>query len=165
MSSKGNGIKLSNGLTPKQNKFKNEIVKQLRKNGNINGTQAALKVYDSTSSVVAESIARENLGKPLIRKALEDELAANNLSSNQLLKNLEKVANGTPEETDKIPLKHYINVNLSLLKLITDKKQGNQGHGNNYTFINLGFSEAKKELDKMNSQASEFLGEADVVEE
>lgn len=53
-------------LTPKQEKF----VKEYLDSGN--GTQSALKVYDTDNPRTAAAIASENLTKPNIQKYLED---------------------------------------------------------------------------------------------
>lgn len=54
-------------LTVKQTLF----LQEFRTNGG-NGTQAALKAYDTTDRVTAGAIATENLQKPLIRQAYEE---------------------------------------------------------------------------------------------
>lgn len=53
-------------LTRKQEKF----VKEFIDTGN--GTQSALKAYDTTDEVTAGSIAWENLRKPQIQQAIQD---------------------------------------------------------------------------------------------
>lgn len=61
-------------LTMKQRKFVNEVAQTG------NGTQAALKVYDTDDYMTAANIASENLNKPkiinAIQEALPDELLA-----------------------------------------------------------------------------------------
>ena len=60
-------------LTPKQKAFAEEYVKRQ------NGTQSALKVYDTTDINTAGMIASDNLSKPKIRMEILSLLEQNNI--------------------------------------------------------------------------------------
>ena len=57
---------MSKRLTIKQRQFVKKYVEQ-----NGNGTKAAMVVYNTSKPQVAQSIASENLSKPMVRKAIE----------------------------------------------------------------------------------------------
>ena len=160
MSQKGGSMRLPNGLTVKQNAFKDKMVTDIIKGKNPNGTQAVLKIYDTKDPITAGAIAGENLKHPLIKKTIQEELEANGLSRNKLLENLAPYASGEIDPGEKLSIKHKINVNLSLLKLIDGGKTDSRPN-QSITFINLGFSEAKKELEKMNSETQDFIDDED----
>ncbi len=53
-----------------------------------NGTQSALKVYDTDSANVASTIASENLTKPRIRHEIESLLNRNNVTIDKYIKEI-----------------------------------------------------------------------------
>lgn len=61
-------------LTPKQKAFAHAYVAN-----KLNGTEAALKTYQTTDTNVAASIASENLTKPKIKREIELLLAQNSI--------------------------------------------------------------------------------------
>ncbi len=66
-------------LTRKQIEFTKEYVATL------NGTQSALKVYDTTSANVASVIGAENLAKPRIKAEIERLLGQNDIQIAEIL--------------------------------------------------------------------------------
>lgn len=67
-------------LSVKQRIFAEEFVKTKG-----NGTQSALKAYDTTKPEVANAIAVENLQKPLIRLEIEHLLKQNDIDITEIL--------------------------------------------------------------------------------
>lgn len=157
MAQKGKSVLLPNGLTPKQNQFKNKVIEQIKAGKNPNGTEAAIQTYDTTDRNTANAIASENLANPIIRKSIKDELEAIGLSREKLIGNLGKIATipVTKASADTI-----VKINLELLKL-TEPRRGEGGVHNTVNMINISFSEAKKQLEVMNGETEGFLSEAE----
>ena len=104
--------------TLKQERFVAEYIKN-----NGNGTQAALKVYDTTKPDVAHAIASENLQKPTVREQLDKALAKERAKLDSVIENVVNIA------AEK-PIKGYtgadiLEANKTLLKVhgvLTDRK-------------------------------------------
>lgn len=165
MSSKGKRTPLANGLTPKENRYRDVLIQQIHEKGEINGTQAALAVYDTTSKSVADAISRENLAKPRIRESIEQELNSIGLSRKKLMENIGKIADKGIKEDQEVSPDMVLKSNVELLKLIGAYPKAGSGssgvQGNSFTFINLGYDEAKKQLSKLDSENAEFIDDAD----
>lgn len=163
MSKKGNYKKLNNGLTPKENAFKNKIVEQIAKDGEPNGTAAAMEVYDVKSRNVAKSIATEKFSKPAIQDAIEEALKSNGITEDGILKNIHGLAQASPV---KLTGETILKANLSLLKFMGHGNDGKKGVNKltvNNTYINIGYDEAKKKLEQVSGDADQFIQEADVL--
>ena len=81
-------------LTPKQKVFVEEYVKTK------NGTQAALKAYDTTDNLTARVIASENLTKPNIRTITEQLFSID--KTVQVVDNLHRLAISAEQEENQI---------------------------------------------------------------
>lgn len=161
MASKGKRRTLSNGLTPKQEKFKQVVLQQIAEKGEINGTQAALEAYETTDKVTASTIAHENMNKPLISNDIEQALSANGISSDGILKNINGLAEAAPA---KVTGETVLKANLAILKLLGHGDNGKKGKSSltiNNTMINIGYDEAKQKLQEVGKDADTFILEAD----
>jgi hypothetical protein len=162
MASQGGRKKLRNGLTPKENAFKNKIIKQIAETGEINGTQAALEVYDTKDPKVAGVIAVRKLEKDSIKEEIEDVLNRQGLDLESILGNVKGIAQAPMAKapTPEVVLK----ANLELLKLhgaYPDKNKGPSNLTINQKITNISYSEAKERLSRMSSEASDFIADAD----
>lgn len=81
-------------LSIKEKKFVHEYVKSEG-----NGTQAALKAYDTEDYSTASAIASENLEKPKIKKAIEEALVKLDITPEKILKRFDRLAE-KQEETN-----------------------------------------------------------------
>lgn len=162
MSSKGRAITMKNGLTLKQNAFKDKVIEQIATTGKPNGTQAALEVYDTDDRKTAKSIATENLTNPAIRNEIEQALTANGVTSEGIVKNIKGIAEHAPQ---KITGETVLKANLSLLKILGldgSERKGKNSLTVNNTVINIGYDEAKQKLQQVSSDADRFIQEADI---
>jgi hypothetical protein len=163
MSSKGNYRKLPNGLTPRENAFKDNMLEQIATNGQPNGTKAALETYDTKDRKIAGAIASENLNKPEIRNAIEQALSSNGVTEDGIIKNIKGLAEFSPH---KISGETVLKANLSILKIMGHDSNGKNTKGKvtvNNTIINIGYDEAKDKLQKMNSDVDTFIQDADIL--
>lgn len=164
MASQGRNPLLKNGLTLKQNTFKDKVIEQIRTKGATNGTEAAMQVYDVKDRSVAGGIASENLQKPQIRKSIEEELNAKGLSREKLMENIGKIADNQIKPDQKVSPETILKSNIELLKLIgAYPKSGGGGIQVNIqqNLGGLGYSEAKQEFESMNDEAQTFINEAE----
>lgn len=163
MSSNGRQVKLRNGLTPKQDAFKNQVLKQIKDKKAINGTKAALEVYDTNNSKTAQNIASDNMRNPIIKDAMESALSQNGITEEAILKNIHGLAESAPQ---KLSGDTILKANLSLLKLLGHDGSGKKGKSSltvNNTIINIGYDEAKAKLKSLDSDSGSFMTEADIL--
>jgi hypothetical protein len=163
MAKGGSRKRLRNGLTPKENAFTKEIVKQISETGDINGTQAALKVYDTTDPKTAGVIASENLSKPSIKEQIELAMESQGLTSSTIMANLKKLAVAEPE---KISGDTVLKVNVELLKLLgayPDKKSTHVNVNLSGKIGAMGYDEARKELEALRAE-NDVIAEVAQVE-
>lgn len=159
MASKGRRRKLPNGLTPKENAFKDTVLKQIAEKGEMNGTQAALEVYDTTDPETASAIATKNMSKVSIREQIENALSTQGLDPQSMLKELAGIAQSPiVKVSGETKLKAITEV-LKLHNAYPDKKTGNTVINNK--ILNISYSEAKDRLSEMGVEASEFIKDAD----
>ncbi len=139
---------LKNGLTPKQDGFKNSIIKQILEEGKINATQAALENYDVKDNNNANVIAQDNLRIPTITNEIEKTLKKKGYNIENISDNLGYIANHRPE---KINADAVIRANEVFLKLL--------GYGNRNTQVSLSF---KADLGKLSyKEVQNKLSEVD----
>lgn len=153
-------IRLKNKLTPKQNAFKDVVLKQIKETGQPNLTQAAIEVYDTTDRKTAQQIGSANISNPIIKSEMERALGNVGISLDKTLENIKGLAESAPE---KITGETVLKANLSILKLLGHdgaKKNGSSLNVNQIN-INLGYDEAKSKLKALTSQADDFINEAE----
>lgn len=156
----GGAKRMRNGLTQKQNKFKDIVLQQIRDGKQINATEAAAQTYDVKSRDVANAIGAENLANPSIKLTIEQELDKIGATSSQILWNLNKMANATPEKYDASTI---LKANIEIMKLRgmvkTDQTQ-NFSLTFNQQVNNLTFKEIEEELAMMRATNEELVTEA-----
>lgn len=161
MAKPGRSKTLSNGLTPKQDRFAKEIIKQIEAGENPNATAAAMTAYDVKDRSVANAIGSENLAKPSIQEELESALSVNGLSTESVMANLQRLANAVPEKhTDATILK----TNLAILDLLGHGKSSKKGKITwtvKQKVQGLSYDEAKQRVTQMSSITTEFITDAD----
>lgn len=97
----------------------------------LNGTEAALKAYDTTDRNVAAAMASENLRKPNIREAIDEALAGRIMSANEVLARLTEHATGSAADfvdvTEKSARLNLVKAQtrgkLHLIKEITEERR------------------------------------------
>lgn len=105
-------------LTYKQKAFIQEFIKTK------NGTQSALKVYDTTKPEIAKSIASENLSKPYIKEKIDYYLRSADYNATDSIKRLK--ANAEAGAGVKATASDSIRADELLLKVaghLIDKSQ------------------------------------------
>lgn len=157
MSSKGPTQRLKNGLTPKENKLKNVLLRQIKETGQMNKTQAGLEVYDTKNKDVARTIVYETLQKPAVKDELEKALNSAGISVEKSIKNLANLADAQPvKHTDAVVYKS----NMSILKLLgvdINKKASTIKHTYKQKVEQIGFDSAKNVLTKTSVEATELI--------
>jgi hypothetical protein len=161
MASKGYRKRLNNDLTPKQNAFVKKIIKQLVETGDINGTQAALEVYDTTDPRVAGDIASDNLKKPEIKKELEQIFNDQGISSDKIASNLGKIANQPAyfASADTI-----LKANLEILKIMGHYPGAGMKKGSfkkTERVETLGYDAARQTFTKTTQEVETFMTDVD----
>lgn len=88
-------------MTEKLTEKEQNFVKELANNGG-NGTQAALKAYDTNDPASAASIASRKAKKPAVQSALEKELESQNITIERAIK---PIADALDDEDINVRLK------------------------------------------------------------
>ena len=149
-------------LTWKQERFKNEIVKQVSEGKSPNLTQAAMVAYNVTNKNVAKDIGSDNLSKAYVRESIEQALTKNGLTPSLILGNMAKLANRTPET--KLSGETILRANVELAKTLgmyPDKKSLHFGINVNAKIDDMSFDDAKKELAKMGGEADSLVADVE----
>jgi phage terminase small subunit len=149
-------VKLFNGnrLTFKRKQFAKEYVK----NGG-NGTQAALKVYDTKSPNVANNIASENLQVPIVAQTIEELASSVGVNSNGILKNINRLA---VQEPEKVTADTVLKANIELAKILRmypDKKSTHVRLDVKAKFKEMDFNQAKKTYESLQGEIQELTTE------
>jgi phage terminase small subunit len=156
----GRARKLKNGLTQKQTKFKNIILKQIADGETMNATEAAAIAYDVKDRKVAGSMGEENMKKPEIQRTIQEELEKHGATPSTIAGNLTKLANGTPEKYDASTI---LKANIEILKLQGSYKEEVKQHFSftlNQQINNLTFKEIEDELKGLGSVGSDMIVDA-----
>lgn len=139
-----------NKLTTKQTIFAREIIK------GSNATQAALAAYQTNNVNSAKVIGSRLLTSVNVKEALEEALRSQGLTLDVLTKNIGDLASTIPA---KVSGETVLKANIELLKLsgaYPDKKSYQYQMSIQGRINNMSYSEAKEELDKLNSSLIEF---------
>ncbi len=121
MASRGSQKLLRNGLTQKENAFKNKILEQITTGKVVNATKAALEVYDTTDPKVAGDIGSTNLAKPEIKEQIEKALEDNGVSPSFIVEELKKMATVEAKITGDVKLRSLMEF-AKVLGMYPDKK-------------------------------------------
>lgn len=136
-------------VTLKQKKY---IQKYVETGGN--GTQAALEAYDTINPLTAAAISSENLTKPYIQEEIDKILKDKNLTLEQNLDNITRIANGTPET--KLSADVVLKANLELARL----RGADMGHKTSHSTVSFKANLSSKsfqDLIELNKQTNKEL--------
>ena len=125
------------------------FIKEYVKNGG-NGTQAALKTYNTDDYNTAHVIASEILQNPTIQKTIDETARDVGVTTDTILGNFNHFAVQKP---DKVTADAVIKANIELAKILRmypDKKSYQFSMSVKGKVKDLGYSEAKKQLDELN---------------
>ncbi len=144
-----------NKLTIKQRKFVNEYVKT-----NGNGTQAALKTYDTNDLNTAHAIASENLQKPTVKEQLDKILQRSEMNINRFTNKMSDIlATEPPKGYSGADIVEVIKTGLKLHGVLTDRKQvlsynidANLSNMSKYELIQLHNKRVKETQDIINGE-------------
>lgn len=152
--------RLKNGLTPKQNNFTNEVLKQIKETGQPNLTQAALKTYDTTDYKTAQNISSENLSNPIINEVIHQAIDGQGLTLNE---NLKEVIGLAKAEVVKVSAETKLKANLELLRL-RGADPGKKSYQFNMSvkgkIKDLTYTEAQTELSELDTKIDELESDA-----
>ena len=144
-----------NKLTFKRRRFAEEYVKN-----NGNGTQAALKVYDTDNARIAQSIASENLSIPIVARTVEEIAKSVGITSDVILQRFNKLSAFQPEKVSAdTVLKSTIEL-AKVLNLYPDKKNYQFSMSLKGKIKDMSFQEAQKHLADTKEQLTSFEEDA-----
>lgn len=148
-------------LTPKAAKFTRAVIKQIAIGKTVNLTEAALEAYDTKDRAVASAIGAENLGKPLIRETIEESLRAAGLDATTLATEARKIATA---EVEKVSADAKLRSIVEIWKLMgayPDRKSAHLNLNLKGNIKDMDFQKAKDELQRINSESTVFIEEAE----
>ena len=155
------GVTQQPGLTPKQAKFTQEVIRQIQEEGQPNLTQAALKTYDTTDYKTASNIASENMDNPRIKKTLQEAFDLISLTPTVIAKNFKFVANSRP---DKISADAMLKANIEVAKLMGAYPTQKTAHLSLSVKANLNdmkYEDVKQELDVIDGELKALMDETE----
>lgn len=162
MAKTGSRRKLKNGLTSKENAFTQKVLEQIVTTGEMNGTQAALEVYDTTDKRTAGVIAHENMKKPKISETIQEALEVQGLTQDKIVENIGRIAGAQAQKITDVTI---LKANIELLKLhnaYPDKKSMHLNLNIKGKVSDLGYSEAEKRLKELNQSSTIFMQDAEI---
>ena len=144
-----------NKLTFKRRRFAEEYVR----NGG-NGTQAALKVYNTTKPSVAENIGSDNISLPIVQRTIEEIAKSVGITSDVILQRFNKLSAFQPEKVSAdTVLKSTIEL-AKVLNLYPDKKSYQFSMSLKGKIKDMSFQEAQKHLADTKEQLTSFEEDA-----
>lgn len=150
---------LPSGLTPKQQKFTNIVVKQIIETGKPNLVQAALQTYDTKSYSAAGVSGHENLKNPKVKATILEALDEVGLTNKVLAKNLKYFANARPK---KISADVALKGNIELLKLVgayPTQKHANISLSLRANLNKMDYKEVQTELGKIDEELKRLMND------
>lgn len=155
---KGANKRLKNGLTIKQQKFTDIVIKQISNGESPNLTEAAAQVYDVKERDSASAIGTQNFQNLTIREQIDTALERTGLTSSKVVDNLAKLANAVPEKYSDATI---LKANLAVADLL-GWQLGNKMAGSFKKITRtVTFDEAKKSIVSLTESATEFITEAE----
>lgn len=148
---------LGNGLTPKQTKFTQAVVRQIKENGKPNLTQAALQTYDTTDNGTARMIGSENLTNPNIKRTIQEALVAVGLTNDVIANELRSLAS---KQVSKVSADVKLRSLVELLKLTGQyptQKHANISLSLKANLTNMKYDDVSKELARIDSELKEVM--------
>ena len=153
---------LRNGLTLKENGFLQEVIKNVKQTGHINGTKAVKKIYNVKTDNTASAMASKILSRDRVLDKIERALKINNVSTDKVVAEINEIAITKPKEVSAdVKLKANIEL-LKLLNAYPDRKRPDLTFNINTQINQLDFDEAKKKLESMSSINNEIINEAEI---
>lgn len=150
-------IRLSNGLTPKQEKLKTVTLEQIAKTGKVNLTQVGLEVFNTTNRESARVMATQELQNPTIREIVEQALTKNGLTPDTITNAIKDIA---VSKVEKVSADTKLNANIQLLKLwgaYPGTKHSNLNINIKGDINKMNFTEAKEALKKLRTDNNSLL--------
>lgn len=145
-------------LSLKQKRF----VKEYIANGG-NGTQAALKVYDTKSDDVAQTIASENISKPIIKQSIDEIANSQGLTPSVILSKFSDISSKTVEKwSGDTVLKATVEM-ARILGMYPSTKHSKLNINVKGNIKDLNFTEVKKELKVIDSELGDLLEETSTL--
>lgn len=158
---RGRKITLKNGLTPRENAFKDVVLKQIAQDGEVNATAAAMEVYNPKNRGTAKTIGYEVMSKPHVKEEIQRALESEGLTASKIIKNIGNMANATP---DSYPANVVLKSNQDLLRIMggyPDSKKPNISLNLTAKIKNMGYDEAKVLYDQLNSEVNELIKDSE----
>jgi phage terminase small subunit len=135
------------------------FVKELIKTNN--GTQAAMKAYDTKNAKTAGVMSAENLAKPSVREAVDEALKTNGLTLESISK---EIGSLSVAQVQKVTADTKLKANVELLKLLgayPDKKTAHLNISLKGNIKEMDYKGAKKELERLRSQTDNLTTDVD----
>lgn len=151
------GMKLKNGLTPKQNKIVQLATKQIVETGATNQTKIGMQVFNTNTPETARVMVSQELQKPTIKEALDRALEAQGITTEVITGNLGYFANAKPEN---VSADAAIKANVELLKLMGAYPGVKSAHLNinlKGKISNKSYQEVKDELTQIDQELSTII--------
>ena len=155
------GIKLKNGLTPKQNKIVRLATQQIVETGETNQAQIGLQVFDTTNAKSAGVMTHQELNKPSVKEALDRALESQGITTEFISGNLGYFASAKPEN---VSADAAIKANVELLKLMGAYPGVKSAHLNinlKGKISNKSYQEVKDELHQIDSELDQIVNGVD----
>jgi len=150
------------GIMPKGDKltFKQKLFVQKYVENKGNGTQTALQVYDTTNPKIAQSIATENLSKPLIKESIDQIAAKQGITHSTILDTFKDLAT---RKVDKVSADAKLKANIEMAKVLgmyPSTKHARLNINLKGSVKDMNYQEVKNELKVIDDELATVMNEA-----
>lgn len=149
--------KLFPGLTLKQTKFTNTVVKQIREEGKINLVRAAKQSLDTTTYNSSSAAASELLENPKIRQTIQEALNVEGLTSSVIAGGFKHLAAQKPEKVSAdVVLRSLIEVS-KLMGAYPTQKHANVSLSVKANLSNMQYDDLEHELSRIDDELKSLM--------
>ena len=146
-----------NGLTPRDFKFLQVVIRQIKETGKVNLTKAGLEAFNTQNPKTASVVASQTLENPNIQEQIKQAFIANGLTLETISENLGYYAN---KRAEKVGAEASIKANVELLKLLNaypGQKKTTVSLSMKANLNKMGFNELKAEMGKVDEELKRVM--------
>lgn len=152
-----------NGLTPRDFKFLQVIIRQIKTTGKIHLTNAGLEAFNTDNPKSAGVLAAKALENVSLQEQIRQAFTANGLTLDTISANVGNLANTKPE---KVNADTVLRANVELLKLMNaypSQKKTSVSLSMKADLNRMKFQEVKTELEKIDGELKAII-DGEIVE-
>ena len=148
---------LSNGLTPKQTRVTQALLKQIRETGNVNYTKAGREVLNVNSDNTAAVGVREILRNPQVKQTIQEALEEAGLTPTLIAGEIRHLAAATVEKvTADVKLRSLVEI-LKLTGAYPTQKHANISLSVKANLSNMKYEDLESEMSRIDGELKQLV--------